>query len=445
MRWRWLIAVLGLVPFLGCVTPTPHPRDTLFQNPVRPGQPVFFVDYAGFESSEAGNSRLEIYYQVYNLGLQFHKDSGEFEADYNFTAVVTDDAGNRVKVFEQNRKLRVPTEDETKSHFDYRSSQFNLDAPPGEYTLDCTLKDMASQATRQQTIKANLRKFSQRSPVLSDIQFALAAQEKTDEKSVFVKDNLSVIPSVSRLYGGEDSARLLYYVEAYLGSDLPGPLYLETIIRSDTKGMLYRDTLYISLTSPTVRQMKNIGVEEFPPGDYSLEIYLRGRRAHLYDQRTGEFTIQWSQERMLKYDFSTAIRQLELIATSAEIGKMKNLKTIEERVAAFNAFWDARNTTAGIGVNEVKREFYRRVTYANRQFRHLRLDGWRTDRGRIYIKYGEPDQIDDFPMSANALPYQVWHYYRQGSYLRFKFVDENEDGDYRLQYPYDGANQRPDF
>lgn len=48
-------------------------------------------------------------------------------------------------------------------------------------------------------------------------------------------------------------------------------------------------------------------------------------------------------------------------------------------------------------------------------------------------------------MSPDALPYQIWHYYREGAYRRFTFVDENEDGDYRLQFPYDGLNQRPDF
>ena len=82
---------------------------------------------------------------------------------------------------------------------------------------------------------------------------------------------------------------------------------------------------------------------------------------------------------------------------------------------------------------------------ANRMFTIMNLDGWRTDRGRILITFGEPDQIDDYPFVANRWPYQEWHYYQQGRYRKFVFVDINEDGDYRLQYPYDGLNQRPDF
>jgi hypothetical protein len=93
----------------------------------------------------------------------------------------------------------------------------------------------------------------------------------------------------------------------------------------------------------------------------------------------------------------------------------------------------------------VKEEFYRRVSFADRRFSILNRDGWRTDRGRIYITYGEPDQIDDNPMSLSSPPYQIWHYYRDGNYRRFAFLDDNNDGDYRLLYPFDGLNQRPDF
>ncbi|MCH7812627.1 MAG: GWxTD domain-containing protein [Planctomycetes bacterium] len=74
-----------------------------------------------------------------------------------------------------------------------------------------------------------------------------------------------------------------------------------------------------------------------------------------------------------------------------------------------------------------------------------RREGWETDRGRIYIIYGHPDQLEDWPYSPNARPYQEWHYYRDGRYKRFLFIDKNEDGEYRLAYPYDGLYQRPDF
>ena len=121
------------------------------------------------------------------------------------------------------------------------------------------------------------------------------------------------------------------------------------------------------------------------------------------------------------------------------------LTTLEERKEAFAEFWRKRDPTLGTVENEVLREFYRRVHVANVRFTGMRREGWRTDRGRIYIQFGEPDQIDDYPYEPNAVPYQIWHYYMSGPYRRFTFVDERQDGDYRLIFPYDGLNQRPDF
>jgi GWxTD domain-containing protein len=444
MRCTTVVLLAAGLALAGCSARMPLPRDVLLEHPVESGQPIFFVDYAGFATDSPDSTRLEIYYQIYNFGLQFKKDTNQYIAEYTFTIVVTDGDGNRIKLLEQNKKVSVPTYDKTVSRFDFRSSQFNLNLPPGKYELDCLLKDNGGTGSRRQDLDVELRKYDRKRPLLSDVEFTQAAQDGHDS-SVFSKSKMIVIPSVSRLYGGDDSTKLLYYMEVYPGPDKEERLYVETIIRSAAKGMVYRDTLYVDLLFGPVRQMRNIAIDEFAPGDYELEIYLRGRRAKQLDSRVMEFSIQWSQGRILRHDFKTAIEQLGLIATSSEIGSMKKLKTLDERVAAFNAFWESRDPTIGTHENEIKREFYRRITYANRQFRHLRQDGWRTDRGRVYVRFGEPDQIDDVPMSSDTPPYQVWHYYQHGSYRRFAFVDTNEDGDYRLQFPYDGLNQRPDF
>ena len=82
---------------------------------------------------------------------------------------------------------------------------------------------------------------------------------------------------------------------------------------------------------------------------------------------------------------------------------------------------------------------------ANANYGFLRRQGWETDRGRILVIYGVPDQIEDYPFALETYPSQVWHYYRKGRYRKFIFIDDNHDGDYRLQYPYDGLGINPDF
>jgi hypothetical protein len=60
------------------------------------------------------------------------------------------------------------------------------------------------------------------------------------------------------------------------------------------------------------------------------------------------------------------------------------------------------------------------------------IDGWRSDRGRVYILYAEPDEIERFPSSENAKPYEIWYYHQIEGSVQFIFVDRTGFGNYRL-------------
>jgi hypothetical protein len=77
-------------------------------------------------------------------------------------------------------------------------------------------------------------------------------------------------------------------------------------------------------------------------------------------------------------------------------------------------------------------EYYLRVEYANENFSTNR-DGWETDRGRIYVLYGEPTDIERHPFEINSKPYEVWYYDHLNR--RFVFVDYTGFGDYELTWP----------
>jgi hypothetical protein len=59
-------------------------------------------------------------------------------------------------------------------------------------------------------------------------------------------------------------------------------------------------------------------------------------------------------------------------------------------------------------------------------------EGWQTDRGRVYILYAEPDEIERFPNSGDSKPYEIWHYNQIESGVIFVFIDRNGFGDYQL-------------
>jgi len=102
-------------------------------------------------------------------------------------------------------------------------------------------------------------------------------------------------------------------------------------------------------------------------------------------------------------------------------------------------FWARRDPTPGTPENELENGFYARIAEANRRFREgdaLRIPGWRTDRGRIFIKYGPPDEVLSRPRPPATLPYEVWKYTRQRR-LKYCFVDVTRFGTYALVWTTD--------
>jgi GWxTD domain-containing protein len=408
-------------------------------------EPVL-VDYASFMADSPDSVRLEVYYKVFNSALTFELREGNYLADYELRIAVEDSDNRPPAVFTADKSIIVPSEEKTRSKIDFRTSQANFVLPPGDYKVRFALQDSFGSSVYRRDFDLELESLTGDRPTFSDVEFVRHVEDAGEEVSVFDKGNVVIVPSVSRQYEAEEDNRLLYYLELYQGRDSVDKVIVETIVRTIRNKMVYRDTLTTIFAGPVERQLREISTSGFAPGDYELELFLRGRRNKKLDHQKQRFSILWSYRALLQHDFKTALDQLALISNSSdEIKQMKNLETIEERVRAFKEFWLARDPTVGTAENEVQQEFYRRINYANARFRDLQRDGWRTDRGRIYVMHGEPDQIDDYPMSLSYLPYQIWHYYRSGRYKRFLFVDEDLDGDYRLQYPYDGLHQTPDF
>ncbi|MDZ4723347.1 MAG: GWxTD domain-containing protein [candidate division Zixibacteria bacterium] len=410
----------------------------------KPG-PLLYIDHADFKSDTPGKVRLEVYYQLYNFGLQFDKKDSLYVAEYEVSAVIRDDDGKQAAAESKDKTVVLSNSERIRSRFDFRTSQLNFDLDPGKYTVEFSLRDRKTRLVTNKEIKMKLEDYGRDEPLMSAVEFAHVAQQTEEENGLFNKGVLKVIPSVTRAFGGDDESTLLYYFELYPGQDSESDVVVETILRHYAKGMLYRDTLHVKLDKPVIRQLREISITDLEPGNYEMEIYLRGRRNKKLDEQKQELTLLWSQYGLIRNDWKTVMNQIQYIATSEEIDKVKNVTTLEERKSAFDQFWESRDPTLGTPENETKREFYRRVNYTNERFTSGHREGWKSDRGRVYIVHGEPDRIDDQPFSPSEVPYQIWHYYYSGQYLRFTFVDENEDGDYRLQYPYDGRNQRPDF
>jgi len=117
------------------------------------------------------------------------------------------------------------------------------------------------------------------------------------------------------------------------------------------------------------------------------------------------------------------------------------LKTDKERDLFIDAFWKQRDPTPGTPGNEFKTEHYRRINYANHFLgRETPIPGWKTDRGRMYIILGEPNDIQRFESKSETYPAEIWFYQGKTDVglppgFNLVFFQEGGNGEYKLYSP----------
>jgi GWxTD domain-containing protein len=124
------------------------------------------------------------------------------------------------------------------------------------------------------------------------------------------------------------------------------------------------------------------------------------------------------------------------IITDQERAAFRALQTDQERQQFIQQFWRRRDPTPGTPENEFMIEHYRRIRYADEHFGDLKgVAGWKTDRGRIYITFGPPDERDEHPATATSPANDLWRYtYLEGiGYdVNILFLDPTGTGEYHM-------------
>jgi len=127
------------------------------------------------------------------------------------------------------------------------------------------------------------------------------------------------------------------------------------------------------------------------------------------------------------------------IISDEEWSAFLQLTTAEEQDAFIEQFWLRRDPTTGTAGNEYKEEHYRRIAYASARYPTSIQPGWRSDRGRVYIIFGPPDEIESHPAGdGTSPPYEIWRYpwiENIGENVALTFYDPERTGEYRLLQP----------
>jgi GWxTD domain-containing protein len=228
-------------------------------------------------------------------------------------------------------------------------------------------------------------------------------------------------PRATLVFGRDSIASV--YLEAYA---LPAGSRLVLTVENPDHAALLRDT--VTLTREQALESAVIDLPMVPLG--------LGRRNVVVTMVGGRDTVQaplWISvgEGMGIANFDELLSYLRYFATADRLQQLRDTPPAQ-RGAAWYAFWKESDPNPLTQENEALTDYFDRIQAANRQFKEQGEPGWLTDRGKVYITLGEPDQV----MGQNGKGLtpsgrsQYWAYSRHG--IRLEFVDQNGFGRWRL-------------
>ena len=418
-----LFLVISIVAYLSAYAQVDNsPKDKAIV------KPKYYQDFLNFRSAIPGMTRLDIFIQVPYNEIQFVKKADQFESQY--TATISVFAEDKEKLIEEK------SWDETIDIKDFPhttiSSNFNIsiksfDLTPGKYFIKTSIEDKDSRKTYTANNMFTIRDLNIL-PNISDVMFIA--------KQTMVAGSNKILPNITRDISVQKDGIPLFF-EIYSASH--GKVILEFEVSNKDKIIVYSDTLFRNIDSGKVQIFHNIKANGLGLGIYLVSVNLKDTSNKVIASTLKLFNSRWAGVPSAINDLDKAVAQLIYIASSSEKKYIESAPTKDEKIKRYLEFWKKKNPNPSEEDNRVFDEYYRRINYANENFSHF-TEGWRSDRGMVYITLGPPNNIDRHPFDYDAKPYEVWEYYEMNQ--QFVFMDETGFGDYKLITPMYGDMYR---
>lgn len=384
----------------------------------------FFEDYLNFASAEVGKTRLDVFIQVPYSEIQFVKIAAGFESKYSLTVSLFDEDKENLLVEKTwNEKITVKDFDQTLSKNNYNLSLRSFNLEPGKYLMRTAFEDADSRKEYAVENAIIVRKMDQEF-AMSDVMLI--------SKQTAAEGSNKIIPNVSRNVAAKKDG-IPFFFEVY--SSLPREIAIEYSVLENGKDKVYKEEITKQIDSGRTQIFYSIKDIDLGLGNYVLTANVKDNKNDVEVSTIKNFVSRWMGVPTAIRDLDKAIAQMVYIATSSELDEIKNAKSKDEKVQKYLDYWKKKDPDPVSEDNPVFDEYYRRVAFANENFSHY-IEGWRTDRGMVYIILGAPNNIDRHPFEYDSKPYEVWEYYELNK--SFVFLDETGFGDYRLITPLYG-------
>ena len=325
---------------------------------------------------------------------------------------------------------------------------FEFSVAPGLYRVRLRAVPEGGTAIERDV---EVRAFTGR-PAMSDLALGTGASRAVSDAEMtepgeFRRAGLAMRTApVPRLSPTE--AALTYYAEVYpwAGAATAGELRVD-VLGDGERSIVSTPARAVQVAPQGGITRGSIDLTGLPVGSYRLRLRVRLGDSSLVAEapfRMGSLTVAAAgagAEPAADDPFAVASEArldtlygpIELILDERTEGGVYNGLSVEGKRRFLREFWGRRNPTPGSTTNQAMLDFYRLVAYANSAFRQGRvaaMPGWRTDRGRIYLRNGSPDELLRRPV-ASPRPYEAWRYTRDRGYW-YVFFDRDGMGDYAL-------------
>ncbi|MBR4469095.1 MAG: GWxTD domain-containing protein [Bacteroidales bacterium] len=318
----------------------------------------------------------------------------------------------------------------------------------GEYDMEISITDMNSGfALPTETITVNVD-YPADAPAVSDI-LLFDSYSKSVKPSACTKSGFDFLPRVYPFYGANED-KLKFYAELYNSDKLYDDgkflvnYYIETV-ESSTRMKNYFFSQRYEVKKVDIL-FNTINIKDLPSGNYYLVVEMRDRSNNLicsnscfFQRSNPEASFDMGDlagvnvantfvseidniDTLRKY-----LRYIDPICTEMErdytssLVKTQDKQTMQQFL--FN-FWSARSP---MNPKQAFDDYLAAVRRVNMSFKTTSFPGYRTDRGYVFLKYGQPDKIMQEPNEPGAYPYEIWHYYTIGNQRNKKFVFMSKD------------------
>ncbi len=393
------------------------------------GKISFTIDTANFWQ-DPEKSYLEVYYKIPHSELHFFKRDNTYKAKFDLSIVLYDQRG--AQVTGDRWEQLVVIDDLSEASISYSYSQIRFLVEPDEYKIKIKLEDLHNKKKGTAETNVNIKPFPASQFDLGQIQFSENIIVDSTESAYTKHQFLHITPNTTRTFG-ENQTDFYFYTELYSNIENFGLYQIQyQLIDSKDSVMISRQET-LEVNKPVTPYVGSEDIAKFEQEPYKLILIAENLASNDSVSTKKEFSVIWSPVAW-GTDYQETFNQILYIATSEELKAFKKLKEApeKERTEFMVEFWAKRDPVPRTPQNEFMIEHYRRFKYVNEAFGSA-IPGWRTDMGRIFIKFGEPDEIERQPFSFNSRPYEIWHYYQCG--YRFVFVDETGYGRYNLVSP----------